>query len=59
MVKKRPADAGASEDAGSIPGPERSPGVGNDNPLKHSCWANPMNIGAWLDTVHVVSKSWT
>ena len=32
---------------GSIPGPRRSPGEGNGNPLQHSCLENPMDGGAW------------
>ena len=31
---------------GSIPGPRRSPGEGNGNPLQHSCLENPMDGGA-------------
>ena len=31
MVKNPPANAGDTEDADSIPGSERSPGVGNGN----------------------------
>ena len=31
---------------GSIPGLERSPGEGNDNPLQCSCLENPMDRGA-------------
>ena len=34
-------------DLGSIPGPERSPGEGNGNPLQYSCLENPMDRGAW------------
>ena len=37
----------------------RSPGGGNDNPLQYSCLGNPMDRGAWRDTVHGVTKSWT
>ena len=33
-------------DADSIPGSERSPGVGNGNLLQDSCPGNPMNRGA-------------
>ena len=29
-------------DLGSIPGPGRSPGEGNGNPLQYSCLENPM-----------------
>ena len=42
---------------GSIPGWGRSPGKGNDNPLQYSCLENPMDRGAWWDTVHGVAKS--
>ena len=34
VVKNPPANAGDVRDAGSIPGWERSPGVGNGNPLQ-------------------------
>ena len=44
---------------GSIPGLERSPGEGNDNPLQCSCLENPMDTGAWRVTVHGVAKSRT
>jgi len=30
-------------DLGSIPGSERSPGEGNDNPFQYSCLENPMH----------------
>ena len=33
MVKNLPANAGDVEDAGLIPGSERSPGGGNGNPV--------------------------
>ena len=39
-------NAGDTEDSGSIPGSERSPGEGNGNPLQHSCLGNPMERGA-------------
>ena len=39
-------------DLGSIPGPGRSPGEGNDNPLQYSYLENPMDRGAWWTTVH-------
>ena len=42
MVKNLPANAG---DAGSIPGSERSPGEGNENPVQYFCWENPMDRG--------------
>ena len=34
-------------DLGSIPGLERFPGEGNDNPLQYSCLENPMDGEAW------------
>ena len=39
VVKNPPANAG---DIGLKPGPERSPGEGNGNPLRYSCLENPM-----------------
>ena len=33
VVKNLPANAGDIRDMGSIPGSERSPGLGNGNPL--------------------------
>ena len=42
-----------------IPGPGRSPGEENGNPLQYSCLGNPMDRGAWRATVHGVIKSWT
>ena len=46
-------------DPGSIPGLERSPGEGNGNPLQYSCLENHMDGGAWLATVHGITKSQT
>ena len=59
MVKNSPANAGDTEDVGSIPGSGRSPGGGNGNPLEYSCLGNPMDRGALLATVHSVAKSRT
>ena len=50
-VKNLPADAGDTRDAGLIPGLERSPGVGNDNPLQYSCLEISRDRGAWRVTV--------
>ena len=44
-------------DMGSIPGPGRSPGEGNGNPLQYSCLENPMDRGAWRATVREAPKS--
>ena len=56
VVKNLPANAG---DTGLIPGPERSLGEENSNPLQHSCLENPMDRGAWCATVYGVAKSRT
>ena len=56
VVKNWLANAG---DAGSIPGPGRSPGEGNGNPLQYSCLENPIVRGAWRATVHGVAKTQT
>ena len=55
-VKNLPASARDTGDLGSIPGSERSPGVGNGNPLQYSCLENSMDKGTWWATVHGVSK---
>ena len=39
MVKNLPDNTGDSREAGLIPGPERSLGVGNGH--RHSCLENP------------------
>ena len=59
MVKNTFANAGDIRDMGSIPGLERSPGEGHDNPLQYSCLENPMDRGAWQAAVHEVAKSQT
>ena len=53
VVKNLPVNAG---DMGLIPGLERSPREGNDNPLQYSCLGNPMDREAWQVTVHGVMK---
>ena len=47
MVKNLPANAGDTRDMDPIPELERSPGVGNGNPLQYSCLENSMDRGAW------------
>ena len=59
LVKNPPANAGNVRDACSIPGSERSPGIGHGNPLQYSCVENPIDRGAWWATVHGVTKSQT
>ena len=56
LVKNPPANAG---DMGSIPGLEKSPGVGKGNPFQYSCLENSMDRGAWKTAVCGVAKSWT
>ena len=57
--KESACNSGATEDVGSIPGWERSPGGGRGNPLQYSCWKNPMDSGVWWATVHRVTNSQT
>ena len=45
-------------DLSSIPGSGKPPGEGNGYPLQYSCLENSMDRGAWLTTVHAVTKSW-
>ena len=59
MVKNLPDNAGNTGDVGSIPQLGRSPEGGNGNPFQYSCLDNPMDRGAWWDTVHGVAKSGT
>ena len=47
VVKNLPANAGGLGDAGSIPGPGRSPGGGNGNLLQYFCLENSMDRGTW------------
>ena len=44
-------------DLGSIPGPGRSQGEGNANPLQYSCLGNPKDGGAWWATVHGAAEA--
>ena len=41
VVKNSPANAGATGDAGLIPGSRTSLGGGHGNPLQYSCLENP------------------
>ena len=52
VVKKSTYNAGDLRDADSMPGSGRSSGVGNGNPLQHSCLKNPMDRGVWKTIVH-------
>ena len=57
VVKNPAASAGDIRDMSLIPGPGRSPGVGNGNPLQYACLENPMDRGAWQVIVHRVAQS--
>ena len=59
VVKNPPANARDIRHVGLIPESGRSPGEGDDNPLRYSCLENPMDRGAWRATVHSIVKSWT
>ena len=51
--------AGATEDAGLIPGLGRSPGGQHSNSLQYSFLENSIDKEAWWATVHRVRNSWT
>ena len=57
VIKNPPANAGAAEEEGSIPGSGRSPREGHDNCPQYSCLENSMARGARWATVHRVAKS--
>ena len=59
MVKNLLASAGDTGDLCSIPGSGRSPGGGGGNILPVFFLENPIDIGAWLATIHRVAKSRT
>ena len=58
MVKNPSANARDIRDPGWILGSGTFPGGGHGNPLQYSFLKNPMDKGAWLATVHRVTKSW-
>ena len=58
LVLKNPlANTGDVRDTDSIPESRISPGGGRGNPLQYSCLENSMDRGAWLATVHGVTKN--
>ena len=59
VVKNLLANVQDVRDAGSIPGLGRSPGEGHGSLLQHSCLENPINRGAWQNTVHRVTQGQT
>ena len=58
-VKNLPSNARDIGYVGSIPGLERSPEGGRDNPLQYSCLKNPMDRGTCWSTVQWIAKSRT
>ena len=50
-VKNSPANAGDRRDVGLIPGPGRSPGAGNGNPLQYSCLESPWTESGGLQFI--------
>ena len=58
-VNNPPANAGATGNVGSIPGPQRSTGGGTGNPFQYSCLENFVDRGAWRAAVHGVTKHGT
>ena len=60
MVKNLPANVRDTGDSGLIPGLERSPQVGSDNPFQYSCLGNPMDRGAGsLQSMGLVTSDMT
>ena len=47
VVKNPPANAGDTQDVGSIPGSGKSPGVGNGNTLPYSGLENSVDRRGW------------
>ena len=56
VVKNPPTNAGDTGDTALIPGSERSPGEGNDNPLQYSCLGNPMDREASQEALCMESQ---
>ena len=50
-------NAGDTGVRGSIPGSGRSPGEGNGHPLQYSCLGNPVDRGAWLQSMWSQSRT--
>ena len=58
-MEKNPLPGQEAGDGGLIPGPGRSPGEGNGNPLQYSFLENPMDRVAWWAIIHGVARSQT
>ena len=57
--KDSTCNAGITGDVGLNLGSRRSPGGGPGNPLQYSCLEKLKDKGAWLATVHGVTRSQT
>ena len=57
MLKNLPVSVGDARDVGSIPGSERSPGVGNGNLLQYSCLDKCHGLRSLAGTGHEVTRS--
>ena len=57
VVKNSPSNTGDTGDVGLMPELGRSPRGGNGDLLQYSCLENPVDRGAWRDTVERVAKS--
>ena len=57
VLKNLPVSVGDARDVGSIPGSERSPGVGNGNLLQYSCLDKCHGLRSLAGTGHEVTRS--
>ena len=56
VVKNLPTSAGDAGASGLISGSGRFRGEGNGKPPQYSCLENPLDRGAWQDTVYGVTE---
>ena len=59
VVKNPSANAGDTEDKGSILGSGKFPAARNGNPLQHPCLENSRYRGVWWARVHGVARNRT
>ena len=53
VVKNPPVNAGDGKRCRFDPWVVRSPGGGHGNPLQYSCLGNPLDRGAWLQSMEL------